>query len=529
MIKAGAMIEQTNSLLRNRGQRVTCADSCDATSPADRIGRSEEEMLARRRSNAETYTSSSATSSLEGLVAPADGQSRELAQRLSHASVWALVVYVGGAGLTSLAQLQIAYLVGVSGFGVYSYVFAWITFLAYNATLGFNVALLRLVPAYSAKQQWSLARGVIQFALGASFSASVVVAAVGAWVVAASADSLPSEHATSMLIGMAALPLITMYLVGAALLRAFGGVVSALLPERIVRDGLLMVLVGLAAVALSRPLDAPLVMVALLASSACTVGLVVVTARRLWPREMRGIKPDYAVEDWWSSMLPIMIMTAVDVLISRTGVILLGWTGNIRDAGIFTLGFSVAMLLMLPRVAVGTIFSPTVAALHARNDRSGLQALFARASVLSLAGAAVLALPLLLLTEPLLRWFGEDFVACAPIAQILLIGQIFAAAAGPQQNLLTMTGNERAALATMIASAGLNIAGCAIGITLYGATGAAVATTATIVFWTVAMAVCIHRRLGLVPGLAAAIARRHVEPRTAIDRNTHADSRPPGA
>ncbi|QCI68411.1 lipopolysaccharide biosynthesis protein [Phreatobacter stygius] len=463
-----------------------------------------------------------------GDAAPAAAvESRELAQRLSNASVWALVVYVGGAALTTLAQLQIAWLIGVSGFGVYSYVFAWITLLGYSSTLGFNVALLRFVPAYGAKDQWCLARGVIRFALAASFATAVVVALVGAGIVAASAEHFASERA-SMLIGMAAVPLITMYMLGATLVRAFGGVVSALVPERIFRDGLLLALVGLAAMVTSQPLDAPLVMAALLVSSACTAALVAVTALRFWPREMRQVKPAYAIGEWWSSVLPIMIMTALDILISRSGVIVLGWTGNIRDAGIFALGFSFAMLLMLPRVAVSTIFAPTVAALHAQGDQSGLRGLFARASVLSLAGAAVLALPLLLLLEPLLRWFGQDFVGCVPIVQILVIGQVFAAAAGPQQTMLIMTGNERAALTTMIASAGLNIVGCVIGIALYGAIGAAVATTATMVFWNLTMAVSVRKHLGLGPGLAAAIARRRARAReTAAERDTRPAFAPP--
>uniref|UniRef100_UPI0019532C34 hypothetical protein n=1 Tax=Stenotrophomonas maltophilia TaxID=40324 RepID=UPI0019532C34 len=76
--------------------------------------------------------------------------------------------------------------------------------------------------------------------------------------------------------------------------------------------------------------------------------------------------------------------------------------------GIFAVGFNVSMLLVLPRVAVSTMFAPTVADLHARGDRQALQKVFANASTLSLAGSALLALPLLFLMGPLLRWFGED-------------------------------------------------------------------------------------------------------------------------
>ncbi|MFX6011019.1 hypothetical protein ABTE87_20235, partial [Acinetobacter baumannii] len=80
-----------------------------------------------------------------------------------------------------------------------------------------------------------------------------------------------------------------------------------------------------------------------------------------------------------------------------------------------------AMLIVLPRVAVGTMFAPTIAELHALEDRQAMQQVFANACSLSLAGAAALALPLLAIMRPLLRWFGQDFEASAAIAYILVI------------------------------------------------------------------------------------------------------------
>lgn len=169
------------------------------------------------------------------------------------------------------------------------------------------------------------------------------------------------------------------------------------------------------------------------------------------------------------------------------------------------MGLNLALLLVLPRIAVGTFFSPTASKLHAHQDGVALQGLFARATVLSLAGAIAVALPLLLLTEPLLRIFGEEFAATVPIARILIVGQIFAAATGPQQNLMTMTGHERAAATIMVIGTTMNIVGCAIGIAFFGAIGAAVATSLTNVIWNAAMAIYIHKRVNVTAGLLFAV------------------------
>ncbi|SFO66627.1 Membrane protein involved in the export of O-antigen and teichoic acid [Mesorhizobium sp. NFR06] len=429
-------------------------------------------------------------------------QRYDVGRRLIHASVFALLVYIGGAGLTSMAQLGIARLVGATSYGIYSYALAWSSVLASLSMLGFNVSLLRFVPAYKAAGRLDLARGLITFALWRSLLAATLAGLAGAGLVV----FLPSKHLyqefqATMLLGMVAVPLITAYALGATLVRAFGGVVSALLPERIARDGLLLILLGGAAFSGWWTLDASFAMMAVVASSAVTVGLVLVTATKLSPAGLRDTQATYTGRQWLSAVPPTMLITGLDVFISRTGVVLLGWTGQVREAGIFALGLNVALLVGLSSAAVSTIFSPTAADLHARKDHEALQRLFSRAAVLSFSGAVAMAVPLLLVTEPLLHWFGEDFVAGALIARILITGYVCTALCGPQLNLLTMTGHEWAAATMMVAGAVANIVACAVGMALGGMIGAAVGVVLALVVWNSAMAIYIRKRLNILPGL----------------------------
>ncbi|RWM21415.1 MAG: exopolysaccharide biosynthesis protein [Mesorhizobium sp.] len=431
--------------------------------------------------------------------------SKDMRRSLGYASVFALLIYIGGAGLTSLAQLLIARLVGSTSYGIYSYVLAWTSVLGYLATLGFNVSLLRFVSAYRANGRLDLAHGVVRFALQRSLAAATLFGMIGAALIFFFSDPSHKELVLSQLLGMAAVPLVTACVLGGALIRAFGGGVSALLPERIVRDGLLLMLLGVAAFFGSWTLDAPLVMQAVLASSGITVGLVFIMAVKFQPPGLRHTQPSDASQEWWAAVPPIMLMAGLDVFISRAGVMVLGWTGHIRDAGIFALGLNVALLVSLALVAVCVMFSPAAAALHTRGDRKGLQQLFSRAAILSSSGAIAMAVPLIVIVKPLMNWFGDDFSTGAPIARALILGYVFVALCGPQLNLLTMTGHEWAAAVAMIVGAAAGIIGCAAGIELYGPLGAAIGLALSLVVWNVAMAIYISKRLKIMPALIFAL------------------------
>jgi O-antigen/teichoic acid export membrane protein len=428
-----------------------------------------------------------------------DGRGRQLGR----ASVAALAVLVVGAGLTCVAQLVTARIIGPDSYGVYAYVLAWVTLLGYFSTLGFHVSLLRFVPAYQAREEWALARGVIQYSQRGAAGTAISIVLMGGCAIIALHDSLRPELAFTFLIGIASVPFLALHFIGASVVRAFGGIIPALAPERIVRDGLLLVIIATVFWGNLYRLDATLAMGATLLSSIVMLGLVSIFLHRLRPPSLDCAKPAYAAEEWWRPTLPLTVIMIADNLMSRSAVIALGLTGNTRDAGIFAAAFSIATVTALPRMAVATAFAPTVSALFARGDQAGLQSLSAKAACLSLLGTACAAIPLLLLAQPLLVWFGRDFVVGAPIVTVLILGQVFAAACGPQQHLITMTGRERAGAAIFAACAGSCFAACMLTISSFGMMGAAYAMTGTLICWNVAMGIFIHRSLHLVPGLVA--------------------------
>lgn len=424
----------------------------------------------------------------------------EVDRGLARSSLLAFLLYMVGAGLAYVTQLVIARIVGPASFGIYSYVLAWVTLLAYGCTLGFNVSLMRFVPAYQAVLDWRRARGVIRYAYRWGLAAALVAAAAGTTIVLAWSSPTGSELVTTFVLGLWSVPLITLLLISMATVRALGGVATALAPERVLRDSLILALVGLAAWSGIRAPDATMVMAAMLVSTATALGLISISVRKLLPPPLMGVAPLYSPEDWRPTILPLTVMVAAEILVSRAGVMLLGMNGKVQDAGLFALAINLAALVTLPRVAVSTLFSPRISSLHALGDVAGMQRLFARATALTFAGALALSVPLLLTTELLLGWLGPDFVEGADVVRILVLGQLVSAIAGPQQSVMTMTGCERAGAALLSASAATNLVACIVAVQ-FGSVAVALATAGALIAWNVGMGLYIYRKFRVRPGL----------------------------
>ncbi len=423
--------------------------------------------------------------------------------RLARSSIAAFGIYGAGAGLSYCSQLVIARSIGAQAYGIYATVFACMTVLAYLSALGFEVSLLRLIPAYRVQGAWTRLRGVMQYAQRRVAAMGIGIALLGSAIVEAGAGRISPEFRQTFLIGFALVPVWALLWARSSIVRAFGGVASALVPDRLVRDGLLAGFVGVAVLCRVRGIDAPFAMLATVLSSAVGLGLVSLAMRRRQPRNLRSLVPEQEASLWRRTALPLVIIAVAEAATNRTGVFLLGWAGYTKEAGIYALVFNITFLLALPRTAVNTLFAPMISDLFVRNDRVGLQHLVTRAAIWSLLGATCIALPLWVFPSHLLAWFGHDFAAGVTTMRILLIGQVAAAAGGSQLFLMTMTGNERAASVLFVSTAVLNAVATSVLIGLIGPNGAAVAASAALVVWNVGMALFIWKKLHLIPGVLA--------------------------
>jgi O-antigen/teichoic acid export membrane protein len=201
---------------------------------------------------------------------------------------------------------------------------------------------------------------------------------------------------------------------------------------------------------------------------------------------------------WRRSIFPLVAIALAEVTVNRAGTLALTWAGSPAEAGAYALAFNLSAIVILPRVAVNTQFAPMVADRFARGDTAGVQALLNHASCWAMLGAAGLAGVLWFAAAPVLPLvFGPDVVGALPVLAILLIGQVIASGAGSQIFLLTMSGQERLAAIVLISFALADVAASVMLVPPFGLSGAAVATSASLVGMNIALALLIWHRLGV--------------------------------
>lgn len=438
---------------------------------------------------------------LKGIVQLADGIAGDnLRARLARGAATALVINVFGIGLAFLSHLVLARVLGADGYGIYAYVFAWVSVLSLLSTLGFRTALLRFVAAYHARQQWALLRGVVRFAKRTVPVAGIAVAAGGMAVVWLLSDRLDVGLVRAFFVGLAIVPVLALMRVQSSIVRAFGGVVAALAPDLALREATVLVVVAVLAFGLAINVAPPVAMAAMLAGSTLSLTIVSISMRRRYPAPARKAGIAEHRREWLQVSVLLLILHGANLIKTQAGVLLLGWLDGTTSAGIYAIVMRLELLVAFPLSVVNVVFAPTISALHARGERAALQAAVTMTTFWISLTAVLIWLPLFIWPAFWLGLFGPEFEIGAAALRITLVGQLVNAATGSVGFLMTMTGQERRALVLAVLAMSTHLALAAALIPTLGLEGAALAESFIVAAGNIAAVILVWRTLGIMPG-----------------------------
>jgi O-antigen/teichoic acid export membrane protein len=408
-----------------------------------------------------------------------------------------LLINIASTLLILLGSLVLARLLTVPEYGIYAFVVAFGLVLAVPAILGIDVLLVREVAVFEGRQSWGSLKGLIRLASAAVLCMSIALS-LAVMVVSYAVVGEQRSLLLSLWIGLIALPLVAIGRVNQAALMGLSQVVSAQVPESLLRPALFLGLVIVTAGALDSGLDATWAVALHVASAALGTLATILLLRRAIPRAVHGVRAEYQPRTWLIGSFQLALMSGAAIINAQTGVLILGALRGPEETGLYAVATRGAIFIAFGLYAVNTALRPAIARLWAEGRILELQ----RVVTLSSRAVFLFSLPIsvafIIAGTPIIEFlFGSQYTDAGSALAILSIGQLANAAFGSAGTLLTMTGHQKQAAAGIGAGALVNVALCWLLVPVWGLQGAAVAATVSVILWNVLLAWVAHRKLGI--------------------------------
>lgn len=410
-----------------------------------------------------------------------------------------LAVRVYGAALAYLIQLYLARSMGAEQLGIFVFAWTWLSLVAFLMPLGFDTALVRFLATFVGKKQWHHAKGVIRLGYIATLIASLTVTVLGLAFIWLTGE-LTEPYTLALTVATASIPVLALVNLQEGIARGFNWIYQVSLPRFALRPTLFL-LVVLCIMAAGYPVRSSSVICAMSAACLLTWLYQYWRYRRSLSAEVTKAAGSRNTRQWLFVALPMVFVVSFEQLLANTDIVMLGMMESPAATGIYNIAVRIAGIALFIFFAVSVFSAPRIADLYSQNRLEDLIR-FSSKVRLSIALPTVGGL-LVLVTfgAPLLDMFGPEFsVAYGPMV-VLCIGVGARALAGPVDNLMTMTGQQNKLAKVLGIVALLNIGINSVLIPLYGAMGAALATTASAITELSWVSILAGRHIGFRPWL----------------------------
>ena len=180
--------------------------------------------------------------------------------------------------------------------------------------------------------------------------------------------------------------------------------------------------------------------------------------------------------NFYNYSAPLSLSKASSFLFKRVDVFMVGIFLAAADVGVYNVAGLLATVLAMPLAGINQLFPPVASRLHANGETDALESIYTTVTRWSITASVVLALPVVIYRTEVLALFGPEFVAGATVVVLFVAGQLFNAAAGPANDLLTMTDHQYVVMVNHLGFGGLNVVLNYYLILEFGLIGAALAT-----------------------------------------------------
>ena len=398
-----------------------------------------------------------------------------------------------GVALQYVTNVVFARALGVNDFGVFAYVTNWGRIGGSLSHLGVSNSALRFVAEHTANEEWAEVSGVVRASRRLPLVLGGLAAVIGSAIVLATQGRTPSSVA--MVVGLCVIPAAGLIEVQQTLVRAYKLVFRAFFPWLVLQP-VIAIVAALVAVAADVDISATGAVAITLASYVACVILQAWWLRAAVPEVVRTSKPIYRTRSWSAITAPMFVSNVVYIVFSRLDVVMVGILIGAKEAGIYAVAMRAGNLAQIGQTAMSATVAPRMSELYWSKREDELQHLVLTAVRWVFIPSLVLGVVMSLLANPILRVFGNAFVAGRWVLIWIVIGQLVSVSSGPVGWLMNLTGRQNVTAVVFGATAAVTVIGYFVLIPTLGMVGAAIANSAAIAIRNIALSVCARRSLG---------------------------------
>jgi len=421
-------------------------------------------------------------------------------KELAYGAIGSMSIKLIGAVLTILLTMLLARILGVEGYGTYTYVLSIVSLLAIPAQMGLPNLLVRETAKAHINQDWSLMRGLWYWSGGLVAIISIIIAFFSWLTIQFWQSRFTEEQITLFTVGLTLVPLLALGNLRDGALRGLHFVILGQLPEVVLRPGLLLISILILQWCGWILHFTPLQIMTLNAVWALITFLIAaVILQNKQPDALRDVERRYEQRCWFQAAWPLACLAGMQLINQHIATLVLGYFVTVADVAVFKVVTSVAGAVGFGLYSVNTMIAPYFAKLYAQKEKQKLQYLVSLSSGVILIFCVPIAIMLVVFgNEVLLLMFGAEYVRGYEALLILVIGQLINSITGSVSILLNMTGFERDTVKAFSISAVINILCNLFAVPYWGVLAAAYASAIGMIVWNMMLIIVAYRRLDIV-------------------------------
>ena len=412
-----------------------------------------------------------------------------------------LLVNMLGILVNFLLQMWIARKFGITQFGQYSYTITIIYFLLTISILGMDTVSLRFLPVYDTDNKQSLISGFLRFSFWSVIVTSTILGTTMVLVVWYIRSGIEKDLLNCIFASAILLPMLSLFQLYVARLRAFNRPVVSQMYEKILRPVGVGVLAGIFVVILGFRAVAPVVIFSEIVSTLLVLVVLALYFDSRVIKTVSGSSREYQAAFWSSAGTQFLMISLLQLLLARVDILMIGWMLDTTQAGIYRIANNTANFVLFGLIAVNSVVAPRFADLYASGKREKLQRVVTTATGFTLLISIPVTLCIISLGSWILSLFGHGFGVGYPVLVLLSLGHLINVLCGSVGFLMAMTGHQREAIQVLGVAAGLNILLNLALVPEYGIIGSSVAKLITVSLWNIALVIVIRKKVYIDPSV----------------------------